>query len=285
MAQLGKSNHLVVIRDSDHGFFLDGEELGELLLPTCEVPEGFEQGDIVDVFVARDSEDRLVATTRKPKCEVGEFAALEVVAVHPRAGAFLDWGLAKDLLLPFKEQVEKVKEGEFAVIRVMHDTVSDRIVATTRINRFLNQTQPLYCTGDSVALIIQERTPLGFMAVIDQRFRGLLHNSQIQRPVRIGDTFEGFIAVVHDDGKIDLSLEQVGYGRVTELTDLILERLKQKGGRIEVSDKSSPEEIRRVFSTSKKAFKQAVGALYRKRLIKLDGASLVLTKTKNDPAK
>ncbi len=274
MAELGRSNDLVIVRESDHGFYLDGGELGEILLPTREVPEDVEQGDIVDVFVARDSEDRLVATSQKPTCEVGDFAALEVTTVNPRIGAFLNWGLSKDLLLPFREQVFKVTPGQKVIVRVLLDEVSNRIVATARTNRYLNALNPLCSVGQEVTLLIQERTPMGFMAIVNQSFRGLIHESQIQRPLQVGDTVPGFIAAVKEDGKIDLSLEPVGYGRVTGLSQQILEKLEAAGGRIDIGDKSSPEKIQRAFGTSKKAFKQAIGALYRNRRIRVSADSI-----------
>ncbi|MEM9017116.1 MAG: S1-like domain-containing RNA-binding protein [Verrucomicrobiota bacterium] len=283
MAELGKSNDLVIVRDSDHGFFLDGGELGEILLPNNEVPEGVEQGDLVDVFVALDSEDRIVATTQKPVCEVDQFAALEVKEVNSNIGAFLDWGLTKDLLLPFREQPRRVRKGEVAVVRVLVDEVSQRIIATGRTNRFLNQSRPRYTTGEKVDLIIQERSPLGYLAIVNQAHRGLLHHSQLTRPLRIGETMEGYIAAVKEGDKIDLSLEPVGYGRVTSLSERILEKLKENGGRLELNDKSPPEEIRRAFGCSKKAFKQAVGALYRERVVQLvDGGIELLPQSAAD---
>jgi predicted RNA-binding protein (virulence factor B family) len=207
---------------------------------------------------------------------VGEIAPLEVISVHPRAGAFLNWDFPKDLLLPFKEQNHRVKEGEIAVIKVLHDEVSDRIIATSKINRYLNQTQPRYQTGDQVSLIIQERTPLGYMAIVDQRFRGLIHESSLQHRIHIGESMTGFVAAVKPDGKIDLSLQQVGYGRVTQLTDRIIEAMEKNGGRIPLTDKSSPEEIQRAFNVSKKAFKQAVGALYRQQRVSLETTGIAL---------
>lgn len=276
MPQLGRINQLIALHKSDHGLFLDGGDLGEILLPTKEVPEGSEPGDELKVFLSRDSEDRLVATTQKPSCEVGEIAPLEVISVHPRAGAFLNWDFPKDLLLPFKEQNHRVKEGEIAVIKVLHDEVSDRIIATSKINRYLNQIQPRYQTGDQVSLIIQERTPLGYMAIVDQRFRGLIHESSLQHRIHIGESMTGFIAAVKPDGKIDLSLQQVGYGRVTQLTDRIIEAMEKNGGRIPLTDKSSPEEIQRAFNVSKKAFKQAVGALYRQQRVSLETTGIAL---------
>ncbi|MDF1825383.1 MAG: S1-like domain-containing RNA-binding protein [Verrucomicrobiales bacterium] len=278
MARLGKTNTLPIVRDSDFGFYLDGGELGDILLPNAEVPQGVEQGDEVEVFVSRDSEDRIVATVQKPFVEVGQFAALEVMSINSNIGAFLNWGLSKDLLLPFREQPFRVRVGQLALVYVMVDEVSNRIVATLRTNRFLDKTRANYQTGEPVTFIIQERTPLGYMAIVNQEHRGLLHESRITRPLKIGETFEGFIAEMKDGGKIDLSLEQVGYGRVTGLSGLILEKLEQNDGHLMVSDKSSPEEIRRMFQTSKKAFKQALGALYRKRLIEMKDGSISLLK-------
>ena len=278
MAQLGKTNTLLIVRDSDFGFYLDGGDLGEILLPNAEVPQGVEQGDEVEVFVSRDSEDRIVATVQKPVVEVGGFAALEVTSVYSNIGAFLDWGLTKDLLLPFREQPFHVRVGQLAVVYVMIDEVSNRIVATLKTNRFLDKTRANYQNGEAVSFIIQERTPLGYMAIVNQAHRGLLHESRISRPLRIGETFDGYIAEMKDGGKIDLSLEPVGYGRVTGLSGQILEKLEQNGGHLAVGDKSSPDEIRRAFQTSKKAFKQALGALYRKRLIEMKDGGISLLK-------
>lgn len=278
MALLGKTNHLLIVRDSDFGFYLDGGDLGDILLPNAEVPEGVEQGDTVEVFVSRDSEDRIVATVQKPIVEVGHFAALEVKSVNSNVGAFLDWGLSKDLLLPFREQPFRVRVGQLALVYVMVDEVSNRIVATCRTNKYLDKTRADYQNGQPVQFIIQERTPLGYMAIVNQEHRGLLHESRISRPLRIGETFDGFIAEMKDGGKIDLSLEPVGYGRVTDLSGQIMEKLEQNDGRLEIGDKSSPEEIRRMFQTSKKAFKQALGALYRKRLIEMKDGGIVLLK-------
>lgn len=282
MAQLGKTNTLLIVRDSDFGFYLDGGELGEILLPNAEVPPGVEQGDEVEVFVSRDSEDRIVATVQKPVVEVGQFAALEVKSVNSNIGAFLDWGLTKDLLLPFREQPFHVRVGQLALVYVMIDEVSNRIVATLKTNRFLDKTRANYQVGEPVTFIIQERTPLGYMAIVNQAHRGLLHESRISRPLKIGETFDGYIAAMKEQGKIDLSLEPVGYGRVTDLSGQIMAKLEQNGGHLKVSDKSSPGEIRRIFQTSKKAFKQALGALYRKRLIEMKDGGISLLKKSQD---
>jgi len=278
MAYLGKTNSLVVVRDSDYGFYLDGGELGEILLPTREVPEGVEQGDEVDVFISRDSEDRIVATVTKPICEVEDFAALEVISVNPRIGAFLDWKFPKDLLLPFREQTQKVRVGERVVVHVMIDKKSDRIVATTKTNRFLDRYKPEYDVGDKVILLIQDRSPLGYNVIVDQKFRGLLFEDSLDRQLRIGETLDGYIADLREDGKLNLSLEPVGYGRVKTLTEKIMATLEAKGGSLNLGDKSSPEDIRAAFGTSKKAFKQALGSLYRDRVIRLTSQGIELVK-------
>ncbi len=269
-AQLGKINHLVIVRDSDHGFYLDGGELGEILLPNREIPEDVEQGDEVEVFVSRDSEDRIVATSSRPTCEVGDFVVLEVKAVHPKIGAFLDWGYSKDLLLPFREQLGKVRTGDKVLVHVFLDDVSSRIVASARTSRYLNKRRPEYDTGDEVSLIIQEETPLGYMAIVDGEFRGLLHRERISKKLRVGEKYDGYIAAMKPEAKIDLSLEPIGYRRVTSFGDRILKELDEQGGSLPFSDKSPPEKIRDHFGVSKKAFKQALGALYRDRKIQIE---------------
>jgi predicted RNA-binding protein (virulence factor B family) len=274
MAELGRTNRLVIVRDSDHGLYLDGGDLGDILLPNPEVPDDVEQGDEGEVFVMRDSEDRLVATMARPLCEVGDFALLEVKSVNSNIGAFLDWGLGKDLLLPFREQLERVNPGQRIFVRVAVDPISNRIIASARTNRYLNQFRPDYQAGDKVELTIQEKSPLGYFAIIDRKHRGLIHQSAANRPLRVGETIEGYIAALKEDDKIDLSLEPVGYGRVTGLADRILEAARENGGTLPLGDKSSPDEIRRAFGTSKKAFKQALGALYRDRKIRIAGAEI-----------
>jgi len=268
MAKLGKTNCLVILRESDHGFYLDGGPLGEILLPQREVPPEVEQGDEVEVFVSRDSEDRLVATTRKPICEAGDFAVLEVVAVHPDIGAFLDWGLDKELLLPFREQPFRVRPGQRVLVRVVVDERSGRLAATARTRQQLDSAPPRYLPGDEVDLLIMEKFPEGYYAIVDQRCRGLIHRQRIRRPLQVGERLVGYVAEVKEGGKLDLSLEPVGFSRITGLSDQVLEALRESGGRLALDDKSPPEEIARAFGASKKAFKQALGTLYRERRIR-----------------
>lgn len=267
MSLLGRIRTLVVLRESDHGLYLDAGPLGEVLLPTREVPPDIEPGDEVRVFVARDSEDRLVATTRLPHAQAGEIKGLKVLEVNRRLGAFLDFGLAKDLLLPFAEQTRPVRLGETVVVRILVDPKSDRLIATSKLGRYLDKTPPKYAKGEAVSLIILEKTPLGYAAVVEGSHRGLIHASEVHRPLASGDEMTGYIRSVKDDYKIDLALEPVGFGRVTDLSDRILEALRSGGGRLDLGDASSPEEIKERFGSSKKAFKQAIGTLYRKKLI------------------
>lgn len=280
-AQIGKINHLIIVRDSDHGFYLDGGELGEILLPNREVPDDVEQGDEVTVFISRDSEDRIVATSTRPICEVGDFVELEVKAVNKKIGAFLDWGYPKDILLPYREQLKRVKPGDKVLVHIFLDDVSQRIVASARTSRFLNKRRAEYDVGDEVSLIIQEETPLGFMAIVNGEFRGLLHRERVSKPLRTGEKYDGYIAAMKPEGKIDLSLEPIGYRRVTSLGERIMEELATAGGTLPFSDKSSPEEIRTHFGVSKKAFKQALGALYRERKITIEDRS-IKTPTSSD---
>ncbi len=279
MALLGRINQLIILRESDHGFYLDGGPLGEILLPTREVPADVEQGDEVTVFVSRDSEDRIVATTQLPLCQAGEYAGLRVIEVNDRIGAFLDWGLPKDLLLPFAEQSKKVGTGQKVVVRVIIDEKTDRIIATTKLGRYLDKVSPRYEAGQPVSLMVLEKTPLGYAAMIDRKHRGLIHSSEVHRELEPGEELQGYVRALREDYKIDLSLEPVGYGRVTDLSDRILETLRARGGNIAIGDQSSPELIRDTFGTSKKAFKQAAGRLYKKKLVEIGPDHIKLVRT------
>jgi predicted RNA-binding protein (virulence factor B family) len=270
MASIGERNALRVVRESKSGLYLDGEKLGEILLPGKYIPKGTVPGDYLEVFVHHDSEDRIVATTEIPRACVGDFAALKVIGLHPRAGAFLDWGLSKDLLLPMREQAHRVTIGETVVAYVFLDSRSQRIVATTRIDRHLGKTTPEYASGQQVPLIVAGETPLGYKAIVDNAHSGLLYKTDLGSPLTIGQSLQGYVKAVRPDGKLDLSLNPAGYQRIASATEQILEALKKApNGRLPVGDHSTPEEIRAQFGTSKKAFKQALGALYRQRQIRL----------------
>jgi uncharacterized protein len=263
MAEIGRRNQLHVLHNSPQGLYLDGGELGQILLPNRYAPEVPPVGEPVEVFLYRDSEDRLIATNEVPLIQVGEFACLRVVGLHEKAGAFLDWGLLKDLLLPFREQTGPVREGQWLVVRAELDARSGRVVASARLDRFLNQTPPRYKTGQPVSILITGRSPLGYNAIVENAHRGLLFHSSVTEPLRLGARMDAFIREVRDDGKIDLSLDGSGYGRVATVTEKILEALDRNDGRLEFDDDSSPQSIRLAFGVSKKAFKQALGSLLK----------------------
>lgn len=276
MAQIGKRNSLTVLHSTPHGIYLDGGEHGEILLPNRYIPKGTSLGDALDVFIYRDSEDRLVATTETPFATVGEFATLEVVSVNRNIGAFLNWGLLKDLLLPFREQADPVRVGDKVVAYILLDEKTDRIIATTRLNRHLSRQRPPFKPAQPVALLITARTPLGYNAIVEGTHVGLLYHSNVGAPLQVGQQLNGFVSAVYPSGKIDLSLDASGYQRVASLTDRIIEALKNSGGKLPFDDDSPPEVVRSQFEASKKAFKQALGALYKQRRIEFTRPGIAL---------
>jgi uncharacterized protein len=268
MAIIGKRNTLSIVRESAPGLYLDGGELGEILLPGRYIPRDLKQGDQLNVFIYLDSEDRLVATTETPLACAGEFAYLKVVSIHPRAGAFLDWGLDKDLLLPFREQEKPVRIGQKVMAAVYLDSASRRIVASTRISRHLSRETPAYREGQPVHLLITSQSPLGYNAIVENAHRGLLYRDNLAAPLEIGQKVKGFVRLVRPNGKIDLRLDPSGYKRVLPLQVQIVQALQRSGGRLNFDDSSSPEAIRKTFGASKGAFKQALGALFKGRRIR-----------------
>ena len=260
----GKTWSLTALREAPPGMYLDGLNLGEILLPGAQIPAGTKPGDPVEVFVHHDSEDRLVATVKKPLAQLNQVAGLEVVGVRPGIGAFLNWGLDKDLLLPLREQTRSLRTGEWVVAIVLLDKVSGRLVASCRLHRHIHLSFPEYTEGQAVSLVIAEETDLGFKAVVDHSHWGLLYRTELSTDLVPGDEIEGYIRSVRDDGKIDLRLDPAGYQRVAPLAQEILTALTAAGGTLPFDDKSTPEAIRDKFSTSKKAFKQALGVLLRK---------------------
>ena len=271
MAQIGKRNLLTIVRGAPPGFYLDGGPLGEILLPGRFIPPGATPGGKIDVFVYRDSEDRLVATTQKPLASVGEFAGLKVVSINPRIGAFLDWGLDKDLLLPIRETSGPVNVGDRVVVQVVLDEKTNRLIASARINRRLEITPiDTYHPGDAVKLLVHSQSPLGYNMIVNDAHRGLLYQTDVTGPLEIGQRVEGYVRSIRPDGKLDLALGRAGYRRIAPLTEQILAALTAKGGHLPFHDNSPPENIRNYFGVSKKAFKQAIGALFRDRLIYID---------------
>ena len=267
MAIIGQRNTLSIIRESTPGLYLNGGELGEILLPGRYIPKNLKQGDKLDVFIYLDSEDRLVATTEKPFAVVGEIACLKVLSINPRVGAFLDWGLQKDLLLPFPEQEKPLRVGKTVVVAVCLDPKSNRIIASARLKRHLSQEPPQYAVGQPVNLLITGRSPLGYTAIVEQSHLGLLYHDNFSAPLEAGQQVKGYVRKLREDGKIDLTLDAAGYKRVLPLKLQIVQALEKNGGKLSMDDDSSPELVRETFGVSKKAFKQALGALYKSRRI------------------
>lgn len=277
MVEIGKVNTLEVVRETENGFYLDGQELGEILMPGKFITDEVRKQGWADVFLYTDSEDRLVATTEEPLVKVGEFAFLNVVAVT-RFGAFLDWGLPKNLLVPFREQRANMVEGRSYLVYVFLDLQTNRIAATAKIDKYLDNTPPLYTHSDEVDLLIAEETDLGFKAIINSEHWGILYKNQLYKTVKPGDTMKGYINKVRDDEKIDLLPEKPGYEKVDAISQKILDELKQNRGFMAVSDKTSPDMINALFGISKKNFKKAIGSLYKSRLITFDSDGIRLVK-------
>ncbi len=276
MVEIGKINTLDINRETENGVYLDGQELGEILMPQKFVtPEDKEAGQAT-VFIYTDSEDRLVATTETPIAMVGEFAMLKVVATT-KFGAFMDWGLPKDLLVPFGEQKAPMEEGRSYLVYISLDRQTNRIIGSAKLDKHLDNTPPEYEVGDEVNLIITDETELGYKAIVNKEHWGMLYKNQVYKPLSKGQKIKGYINKIREDEKIDLLLEKPGYEKVDAISEKILNELKENRGFMAVSDKSSPEMIKAMFGISKKNFKKAIGGLYRKRLISFesDGIRLV----------
>jgi predicted RNA-binding protein (virulence factor B family) len=277
MVEIGKINTLEVVRETDNGFYLDGRELGEILMPKKFITDEVRTHGWADVFVYSDSEDRLVATTEKPFAMVGEFAFLKVVAIS-KFGAFLDWGLPKDLLVPFREQKADMVEGRSYLVYLFVDLLTKRIAATAKIDKYLDNTPPEYEPGDEVQLLIAEETDLGYKAIVNNEHWGMLYKNQLYQKLSSGQKTTGYVNKVRDDEKIDLLLEKPGYEKVDAISQKILNELKQNRGFMAVSDNTSPEMINAMFGISKKNFKKAIGSLYKKRLITFDSDGIRIVK-------
>jgi uncharacterized protein len=276
MAAIGRFNTLTVLRRAPPGLYLDGGERGEILLPNRYVPQGVAPGDQLEVFVYLDSEDRLVASTETPRATVGQVATLKVISINRQIGAFLDWGLAKDLLLPFREQIAPLRVGQNVAVRIYLDEKTERVVASMKLDRDSALEPPRYRIGQPVEIIVSEKTPLGYKALVEGVHPGLLYHERIAIPVSIGRKLKGFVRAVRPDGKIDLSLDQAGYQRVAPLALRIVQALERNGGRLGLDDDSPPEAVRQAFGASKKAFKQALGTLYKSRRIRFSRPGIEL---------
>ncbi len=269
MIETGRYNTLKVVKFVDFGVYLDGAERGEILLPARYVPEVCEVGQELEVFIYLDSEDRIIATTEKPYAQVGEFAMLGVNAVN-NVGAFLDWGLMKDLLVPFREQKMNMVAGRSYLVYVYLDPDSGRIAASAKLEKFLDNVIPDYEPGQEVALIVESESTLGYNAIINQLHRGILYHDELPGPLKKGEQLKGYIKKIREDKKIDLSVYRPGYEQVDGVSKNILDQLKSAGGFLPLTDKSDAAAIFNQFGISKKVFKKAIGALYRERRILLE---------------
>lgn len=276
MIKIGDYNELEVVKHVDFGIYLDGGAHGEILMPIRYVPEGVEDGQDLEVFIYCDSEDRLIATSEKPKAKVGDFACLEVKSIT-EFGAFLDWGLPKDLFVPFREQAEPFEEGESYVVYIYLDETSERIVASSRLKRFLQTESEGFEVGQEVEILVARQTDLGYKVIVNKRYWGLLYENQIFGAISIGEYKKAYIHHIREDLLLDISLQPQGYRvLIPKTAEDLLEKIKSNNGFLPLTDKSAPGEIYAQLNMSKKAFKKAIGLLYKKRLITLEANGIRL---------
>lgn len=273
--ELGKYNRLKVVKAVDFGMYLDGGEEGEILLPSRYVPQDCKPGDELDVFIYLDNEERLVATTLQPLVQVGQFACLEVAWVN-QYGAFLNWGLMKDLFVPFREQKARMEVGRKYIVHAHLDDESYRIVASAKVDRYLSKEKAPYRPGQEVDVLVWQKTDLGFKVIVDNQYGGLLYDNELFVLLHMGMRQKAYVKQVREDGKIDLMLQKPGQGKVEDFAPVLLEHIRHNGGRIGQTDKSPADEIYALFGVSKKTFKKAVGDLYKKRLIVLEADGIRL---------
>lgn len=276
MLRLGDYNKLTVVKEVGFGLYLDGGDEGEILLPKKYVPAGCcKEGDELEVFLYLDKDEKLVATTQTPLAKVGDFAFLKVAWVN-EYGAFLDWGLLKDIFCPFREQKMKMEIGNGYIVHIHIDSETHRIAASAKIERYFCTEFPPYSHGDEVELLVWQKTDLGFKVIIDNSYQGLIYSDQVFRNVRTGDRMKGYIDIVRDDGKIDVALQPAGRRMTLSLSETLLDYMKSHSGECRLTDKSPAEDIYCEFQVSKKNFKKAVGDLYKRRLITIEEDALRL---------
>ena len=276
MIYLGEYNSLKIVRQTDNGIYLtDEENSGEVLLPNKFVPESWDVGDVLQVFIFKDSEDRITATTDKPLIKLNEFACLQVRDVND-FGAFLHWGLDKDLLVPFKEQPGKMIPGNWYIVHLYLDEQTNRLAASARYQKFLQKQFIRLQAGEAVDLLIDDQTELGVNVIINNRYRGLIYQNEIFEKLRRGDRRKGYVKLVRPDGKIDVTLQKAGYAKIEPNGEKILAQLKANHGYLLLTDKSDPDDIAEALKMSKKTFKKAIGTLYKQHLIRLEEDGIYL---------
>lgn len=275
--KIGQVNSLIVSRNTAHGYFLKDDEGEEVLLPGQYLTGNEKEGDKLEVFIYNDSEDRIVATTETPKIKLDEFAVLKVVDVS-KYGVFLDWGLSKDLMVPFKEQNKKMILGNSYVVRMYLDEETDRLVATAKIKKFLSNENLDLAVKQEVDLLVFNKSELGYDVIINEKHQGLIFQNEVFTAIQIGDRLKGYVKNIREDNKVDVSLQQEGIAQMEKSAADVLAALQSNEGTLNLSDKSSPEEIYRVLHMSKKAFKRALGSLYKQRKITISPDSISLVK-------
>ena len=281
MIKIGDYSFLEILKEVDFGMYLDAGPFGEILLPSKYIPENAKVGDEIEIFLYNDSEDRLIATTERPKAKVGEFAFLKVKAVS-EYGAFLDWGLLKDLFVPFREQVVKMEVGNSYLVRLYLDEKTDRIAASSRWHRFLEEKSETLQEQEEVEIKIASKTDLGYKVVVNDTYWGILYKNEIFQPLSIGETKKAYVKKIREDKRIDIILQNPGVEEVEHSRNDLLDKLKANEGFLALTDKSSPELIYQEMKMSKKAFKRAVGNLYKQKLIVLEkGGIRLLDKNKS----
>ena len=274
--QPGIYHKLKVLRDRSVGLFLGNEEGEEVLLPIKYIPEGTDIGDELDVFVYLDHEDRPVATTKRPRLTLNEFAPLKVMAMT-RFGSFMNWGMEKELLVPFREQQDEFDEGKSYVIQLLYDEESNRLYGTNRIDRQLSNEDLTVKVGDEISGLVYRQTDLGYLTIVNGTHKGLIYANEVFKPLRVGDRLTVYVKRINDDNKIDLSVQPIGFEKSNDVNvDAILTLLVQREGNLDLGDKSTPEEIQDKLKMSKKAFKRAIGSLYKERRIIISDHSIQL---------
>ncbi|MBU8893524.1 MAG: GntR family transcriptional regulator [Bacteroidales bacterium] len=274
--EIGKINKLKIVRATDNGLYLEDVENNEVLLPNAYVTDDLKIDNDIEVFVYKDSEDRIVATTLKPYVQFEEFAYLKVKEVNDY-GAFIDWGLPKDLMVPFAEQNEKMEEGKWYLIFLLEDEQTERLIGSAKVKDFVFFKDIDVKEGDEVDLLLYDMTDLGMNAIVNNLYKGLIFKSDIHKAIKPGDRIKGYVKEVREDGKIDILLEQPGYKHsIDNNSEIILSALKDNNRFLNLTDKSTPEEIKQILGLSKKAFKKGLGNLYKQKLVELNNEGIKL---------
>ncbi len=271
----GIFNNLIASRRTQQGFYLLDTDNNEVLLPNKYIPQGLKEGDNISVFVYKDSEDRIIATTLTPKILLNEFAVLEVADMN-NTGAFMDWGLEKDLMVPYSEQSQRMKTGRRYPVYLYLDNKTDRLVATGKIDRYLEKDDITVSTNEKVELLICNETEIGLKVIINGKHHGLLYDNELFQAVSPGERVTGYVKNIRPDKKIDVMLQMPGYGNVEPNAQKILDKIKDNNGFLNLTDKSDPIVILAKLEMSKKTFKKAVGLLYKQRLIRIEDDGLYL---------